>query len=133
MAEIVAFPDGETVWIQYLQAQWSARDEPADVASKIPNPRPDRFIRVSGTGGSRSNIATDNPGFLVECWDVTDTAAFDLARITRALMDATDGIDIGMWIEDIATSVPVLYPDPDTNLPRYQFTAQVHTLREVLA
>lgn len=135
MSELVVFPDFETALIAHVNDTLYARGISAEVAdAKPPKRRPDRMVRISGTGGSRHNIVTDNPSALFECWAPNVLAACDLARAVRAVVDATNGTYIGdVWIEDVGTSTPVQFPDPDWDVPRYQFTAQIFTLGEVLS
>jgi hypothetical protein len=129
MTELVVFPDLVKAVIPYLSAQLTALGEPAPVSSRVPNPRPTRLVKVQQTGGSRANILVARPSLLVECWDGDDAKAFRLASVCAAILEAaTRGdqpIAAGVWIggtpEDF--SVPVLFPDPLTNSPRFQFTA----------
>lgn len=128
MAEVVGFDDVVPLAVAYLTAAFAGRSETAHVGSKVPNPRPNRLVRVSAAGGAgRQNLIQDRASLLFECWDTADLAAYDLAKLTRALIDALRDTTAGLtWVADVpSSSRPVFFPDPDTNLPRFQFTAEL--------
>lgn len=92
----------------------------AFVSAKLPgNNRPDRFVKVSRTGGRLMNIATDEAQILVECYakDLGQVEAM-LATATAALRNAggttitSDGyrMFIRRWEED---SLAVPYQNPE--------------------
>lgn len=121
MAEIIAFRDPETWVVTFLKGRTERADR--TVATKAPKTGT-RYTRISRTGGASKNLVTDAPTILVECFaDDTVTAEAD-ARIDRALLlaaarlsdDVTKTTDVGG---------PSFLPDPDTNLPRYQFVVQL--------
>jgi hypothetical protein len=133
MTELIVFADLEAAVVLYLKAALTDQGITATVATKVPKARPSQMVRISGTGGSRENQITDGSGVLVECWAPDEIAASYLARISRALVDDMEGWVNGVWIEDVGTSPPVAFPDPDVAAPRYQFTAQLFTLGEVIS
>lgn len=93
-------------------------------STKIPNPRPARFIRVTRTGGTSRNLAQSDPSVLVECWGTTETDAWAVAK---AVWEALQPTRLGAYLSpavfvcqaDVAE--PVFYPDAATASPRYQF------------
>lgn len=133
MSELIVFADLEAAVVSYLKTGLTDLGFTATVATKVPKTRPSQMVRISGTGGSRENQITDGSGILVECWAPNEIDASRLARFTRALVDDMEGWVDGVWIEDVGSSPPVAFPDPDIQSPRYQFTAQLFTLGEVIS
>lgn len=133
MSELVVFPDLETALVGYLKARLSALSITATVASRVPKTRPTNMVRVSGLGGNRRNRITDDGSALFECWSADEVSASQLARTVRALIDDLD-LEIGNGgAVTRGSSVPVLFPEPGVNEPRFQFTAQLYIYGEVLA
>ncbi|MEQ6899009.1 hypothetical protein [Microbacterium sp. KR10-403] len=67
---------------------------------------------------------TDSPMILVECFADDGGTAADDAKIDRALLMAAARLsDDVTRVTDVGG--PSFLPDPDTNLPRYQFTVQL--------
>lgn len=129
--EVVVFPDVVRALIPFLTARLTARGVPAHVGSRIPTDRPTRLVRVGQAGGSQL-LAVANPLVLIECWDVDESHAYDLAAVcAQEILAATRSrtpIAPGVWIGGAsdAASLPVNFPDPLTTLPRYQFTASLY-------
>lgn len=136
MNELVIAPDAEAAIVSHLNAAFATRGDAATASTEIQDPRPDRFVRAQRAGGPRRNLITDSPVMLFECWDVDTVSASELGRTVEAIVLATDGTWIGQqptWVEDVGSSSGVVYfPDPDTKLPRYQFTIQLFTKCEAL-
>lgn len=125
MVQAAAFPDVEALLVPYLTGRLTARGRAARVATKIPNPRPARLVKVTRTGGVRRNVVTDAPTVMVECWDVDDVAAADLARIVRAEVhaladDAVPGVAYRSDVGGLAN-----WPDHDSENSRYTFTVEL--------
>jgi hypothetical protein len=87
------------------------------VSTKVPNPRPASFIRVTRAGGGRQNIIQERPLLIVECWAGGDVSAFELAQQAWSTLDDLYGLGADL-------SSPVWFPDVESGSPRYQFTAQ---------
>ena len=95
-------------------------------STRVPNPRPDSFIRVGVVSGPPPTIAVEAPVVLIECWAPDSVAAFNLARDAWALLvDLEKSFVGGAWVLSVQASRPVNFPDPLTTSPRYQFTATV--------
>ena len=97
------------------------------VSTRIPNPRPDRHVKVTRAGGNRANLVQERPLLIIECWGPDSVAAFDLAADAWSALDAANGtvvngVPIDLPRDSLAS--PINMPDPDTSSPRYQFTAQ---------
>lgn len=116
--------DVEAALVGYLEPILGVR-----VATRVPNPRPASHVRVGRAGGSRRNLAQENPLILIECWAPTSTAASDLASKAWGALDATCfEIDLAgaVWVSEASLGSPVNYPDPDApGSSRYQFTASL--------
>ena len=97
------------------------------VSTKVPNPRPDTFIRVSLAGGDGERFF-DEVSILVEAWAPDTVSASRLARVARhtlhrARFDVVDG-----WqFYGIDSAYPVYFPDEVSE--RYQFLANVRVRR----
>lgn len=95
--------------------------------SRVPNPRPARFVRVSAAGG---------PGFEGKVlWRAAVTVESWAASESQAM---TDCLEACAHLEASQTfyaecSAPVSLPDPDTNTPRYISTAQIAVVGSILA
>jgi hypothetical protein len=124
MPQPVAFPDVEAIVIAYLTGEYAARSIAASAHSKVPNPRPALFTIVPRIGGARRNLVVDQPTLGVECWGPSNTAAFELCAVTRALIGAMEGRTIGgvMFYGFAELAGPTQLPDPDSNQARYVYT-----------
>lgn len=96
---------------------------PAVVATRIPNPRPALLVRVGRVGGEQLNLIQERPVVLFECWAADDLASWQLAKKVWGLVQGRTILEIaGLELSGRSLSTPVNYPDPVSNLPRYQFT-----------
>lgn len=125
MTEAVAFPDVEALAVTYLTGRLSG----VPVSTRVPHPRPAKFVRVSRVGGTSPNRVTDAALVIVKCWAATEPEAADLARTVRAYVGAmaqtSVGSDYVRRIREVAG--PQAFPDPASESPRYQFTVQIDT------
>ena len=97
------------------------------VSTKIPNPRPATFIRVSSAGGSGDRFI-DDASMLVEAWAPDTVAASQLARDARNLLNESQFDVISGWqLYGIDCAYPVFFPDEVSD--RYQFLANVRVRR----
>ena len=129
MTEIIAFPDAEALAIAYLTERLGV-----PVSTKVPNPRPNEFVKVTRVGGSKVRLNADSATLVFECWGATTISASDLGRMARAYVHAMPGNDVnGKWVYKV-TEVGGLafFPDPNTDLPRYQFTVSIDLKGEAL-
>lgn len=128
VVEVIAFPDAEAVGVAFLKAELATRSDTAKVATKIPAIRPPRLVKVTRTGGLRRNLMTDSAQLTFECWDVAEAEAAALSRVVRAIIHAAPQLSLPLGaqcsrVQEVGG--PVSFPDPDTALPRYQFTASL--------
>ncbi|WP_431784326.1 hypothetical protein [Streptomyces chumphonensis] len=129
----VVFPDAAAVAIDYLRPALAERGSPVPVGTRVPSPRPDRFVRIERIGGGRRDKVTDRARLDVHCWAESEEAAHDLATLARALLG-----DLPGWRGAVAYDVaevggPNLMPDPVTDTPRYAFAVEVSLRGKSLA
>jgi len=121
----VEFPDGVAVVRAYLREQLVARGTDVPVGTRVPSPRPARFVRLERIGGTRVDRITDRPRIDVHCWGDSEESAHDLAQLTRALLLAMPGWR-GVAAYDVAeVGGPNTLPDPASGQPRVAFAAEV--------
>jgi hypothetical protein len=121
--EVIVFPDAEALAITYLKAHISN----VIIATKVPDPRPTKLIKVTRVGGSKLRLNADSPVLVFECWGSTTIEASELARLARAYIDAMAGEKVnGVWVFKVReVGGPAYFPDPDSSLPRYQFSVAI--------
>lgn len=123
--EVIVFPDAEALAITYLKAHISN----VTIATKVPDPRPTngKLIKVTRVGGSKLRLNADSPVLVFECWGSTTIEASELARLARAYVDAMAGEKVnGVWVFKVReVGGPAYFPDPDSSLPRYQFSVAI--------
>lgn len=124
MAEIIVAPDAEGMAVAFLRSQFSARGmSDADARTKYPTSPKRLFVRVSRVGGGARNLAYDEPSLLFECYGDTEISAERFSALVRGLVLAWPRLsDSVTRVRDGGGAASL--PDPDTNNPRYQFTAQ---------
>lgn len=99
----------------------------AGTATKVPNPRPASFTRVTRQGGQRNNLIQSTPRLFVECWGATGVAAFDRAADAWAALSDAEGTSVGdTYLSRVQLSDLANFPDDDGS-PRYTFTAAITT------
>jgi len=126
MGEILITPDVEVAAVTFLRAGLGVLAD--KVATKVPATMPAKMVRVSLTGGSRLNVASDTSQLTVECWAPDEPTASNLARTAQALMiSAAWNTAGGVFVRRVDSVGGVqFFPDPDTAKPRYQFTVRWH-------
>ena len=97
------------------------------VSTRVPNPRPRRFIRLSRAGGSRG-YGVDHPRLIIECWSTDEgIAERDVLAVDDFLRNEAGDLSrvISAW-----TDVTIAYfPDPDIPAEhRYQVTGLLHCI-----
>lgn len=97
------------------------------VSTKVPNPMPDEFVRVSLAGGSGDQFL-DDVSLIVEAWAPTTVRASELARTARAaLHEARFNVVDGWQIYGVSSAYPACFPDDVSE--RYQFLTSVRVRR----
>jgi hypothetical protein len=113
----VEFPDVEALLVAFIKAETSL----TKVGTKVANPRPPRYVRLSRTGGGAMNR-------VVERAQVTFTAggaaAHDDAQACRsALLNRYTQMPLVRAVHEVTG--PYFDPDPDTAEDRYTFTVEL--------
>lgn len=142
-AEIIVFPDTTQLFCNYLRDELVARGYPAlHVATFIPRARPNRFVRVLRTGGTRRNVVIDESQLTFEVWDSTEPGAHDLAQLARGLIVATRGTVLAgvpiYRVDDVTgpgalPSGPVATQDPVSHQIKVSFSMLVAARGAVVA
>lgn len=124
MTEAIAFPDIEALLTRYLPELVGV-----PVVTKVPNPRPAAFVRVTRVGGARRDRVTDQPLVVVEAWAATEPAASTLGARAQAYVYALEQTSVdGDYVRAVREAGGLqFFPDPISETPRYQFTAQLDT------
>lgn len=129
MAELISFPDPESVLVSFLTAQnVSGTFAGVKASTQVPNPRPAEFVRVILIGGFQRNLVTDVPRLAVEAWGTSKGRASMLAARCRELINAAalDGALGSATLNDVnMVSRPQYLPDPESNQHRYTATYEL--------
>lgn len=128
MSDVVAFPDIEAVVVGWLNAVLDGHGVTSPVSTRVPNPRPSRFIRVQRTGGPQQTVVTDGAQVTIEVWDDNAPDAAAAARIVRAVVAGARNVttpsgDLIYRTDEF--SGPSLLPDV-SGQPRYSWTVRLH-------
>lgn len=120
-------PDAVAVVTGYLRGALKSAGKPVLVVSRVPNPRPPTFVRVQRVGGMRQTTVSDRPRLDIHCWAESESAAHDLAALTRALLGALPGVRDGVTVYRVTeVGGPMWLPDSETSAPRFAFAVEVH-------
>ena len=122
MVELVVFPDVEAAMVAYLKPKLVG----VKVSTTVPNPRAPKMVRVEAAGGSSRGLAVSQRVLIVQCWDTKSPDAANLCERVAAIVHAAQYDPAIPEIRGV-TSIgePASFPDPDTSLPRYQFSASL--------
>ncbi|MFJ1895908.1 hypothetical protein [Streptomyces sp. NPDC088115] len=124
---LVLMPDAVAVVVGYLRGALKAHGKPVPVVSRIPSPRPSAFVRVQRIGGTRQTPVSDRPRLDVHCWAESESAAHDLAALSRALLGDIPGVRDGVTVYGVSeVGGPMWLPDDQTSAPRYAFAVEIH-------
>lgn len=93
------------------------------VGTRVPNPRPAQFVKVTRTGGPAARMTISEPTLLVECWGATDALAWAVAAKVWPLCHVPHAVQVSptVWASRIQATEPVNFPDPTSGSSRYQF------------
>lgn len=122
--ELIIFADSEALAVTWLTGKLGAG---AEISTKVPNPRPDKHVKVVAVGARRTDLAYRESRLVFECWATTETAASDLAALVDAHMNGAEAETVnGSFIRKVShVGGPVNSPDPESNTPRYLVTKAV--------
>ena len=125
----VTFPDVIEFLVGHLPAEITTIDPSfvdVQVASQVPNPRPEQWVRVQRAGGTMRNRVVDEPLVIVEAWAPSDPRAYALAAAARAVIhELSRQVTAAGHIGDVVEVGGLTnLPDPDSRNPRVTFTVQ---------
>ncbi len=127
-------PDAVAVVTGYLREALAGAGEPVPAVSRVPTPRPERFVRVQRVGGLQQTPVSDRPRLDVHCWAETESAAYDLVALTRALLGAIPGVRGGVTVYRVTeVGGPQWLPDSESGQPRYALAVEIHMRGRSLA
>lgn len=101
---------------------------PFPVVSKVPNVRPDTFVRVDMSAPNRRNLIQYGTLVIVQVYSVDLGTCLDLFDVLHAQLERMPAVDplVSGWDENTG---PHEFPDPDIPMHRWQMTGQLyHTL-----
>ncbi|MEO3976303.1 hypothetical protein [Streptomyces sp. CAU 1734] len=124
----VAMPDAVAIGCGYLRAALLARGTTAPVGTRVPDPRPIRFVRIERLPGVQLTVVHDRPRLDVHCWGADEADAAALAAECRAILGAARGTFGATVLARPRTGGPGWLPDPVSGQARYAFTWDI-TLR----
>lgn len=102
------------------------------VSTKVPDPRPDSFVKIVQLSSGRLSMAHADYSVLFECWAKTQAEADALAEITMAHATSLN-LDTVYAPRDCVLAGPYYSDDPDTGLPRTIFTVRFIAPMKVLS
>jgi hypothetical protein len=128
MGEVIVFPDVEAVVVDFLAEHLSAAGVTIPVSTRVPSPRPARFVRVMRTGGAASSIVTDAAQVTVESYGGSESSTVVLAQFTRGLLRSMPGrVSAPVIYRVDEAGGPSNFPDPLTAQTRYSQTFVIYT------
>ncbi|MFJ2906867.1 hypothetical protein [Streptomyces sp. NPDC087212] len=129
----ILMPDALAVVTGYLRSALAAAGEPVPVVSRIPSPRPPRFVRVERLGGLQQTPVSDRPRLDFHAWGETESDAHDLCALVRALVGVIPGVQGGVTVYRVnEVGGPQWLPDPESGQARYAYAAEIHMRGRVL-
>lgn len=128
MPELIVFPDAITIVGTRLRVGLPDNGFDLEVHTRVPNPRPDEWVRVDRAGGVKANLVTDAATVIVEAWAQTEPRAHAIAQMCRALIHAMEGTtQSGVPVYRVGELAgPTTLPDPESGQPRATQTLQVN-------
>jgi hypothetical protein len=129
MTEVIVYPDAELITVNYLRAAFATRSETyaagVRVGTVTTNPLVPPLIVIRRSGGI-AEFPRDRPRVDATVWHTSDSAAQNLAQLTRGLLHAMRGVVGGTTVyrvEDFTGPIPI--PDPDTGTPRWLLSVEL--------
>lgn len=139
-AEIIEWDDAEVVLGEFYLGELPARlalppfpdaklGAGCDVGTKVPDPRPPRFVRVMRSGGTIDGLVIDRPTMVTEAWSNLESDAANLAHFLRSISLAAGRAgamgSTTIYDDIVELAGPQNLPDPRTGQYRYTFTHEI--------
>ncbi|MEU8895483.1 hypothetical protein [Nocardia sp. NPDC048505] len=131
MTERIEFPDVEKALVDFLTTKLGAASDTAKVATKVPEPRPARMVRVTRDDrrprleGDDSEVRrgarliVDRARIALECSDDAGNGAALAATVRTLVNTAAPGYIGTMWCDYVEDAGIENSTDPATASPRY--------------
>ena len=108
-------PDVEAMIIPFIKSQIGS----VKVGTKVPNPRPDTYVRAWVNGGAAVNRVLERVQVTVHVWAPTQPGASTLAQdIRHAFLNDTASLPLVRGVEEVTRP----YFNPDEGVDRYTAT-----------
>lgn len=114
--EALVFPDGKALLIAWLKEQTGLI-----VASKVPDPRPDEFIKVQDVETNRVDRHIREVSFTLEFWAQSTPRAYGMGSVVLAYFEILDEVNGVQVYRPRDWGPPVELPD-ESGQPRYTAT-----------
>jgi hypothetical protein len=119
---VPVLPDAEALAVAYLTRCLAG----TTVSTRLPNPLPDRYVRVRRTGGYAPNRVLDEAQLTLECYGPDTVTAYGLARTVQHHMHtAASSSAIRLARGTSTVGGPYYDPDPVSGCERYTLTVRV--------
>lgn len=113
----MSLADAESMAIVFLKPVAGS----TKVGTKLPKPRPKKFVRVTRTGGAAVNRVLERAQLTVTCSAESSVLAYELTSSCReAFLHDYTRMQLVRGVEEVTG--PYYNPDPDTGEDRYTFT-----------
>jgi hypothetical protein len=118
----IVFPDVEAMLVG-----WVPSVLPVLCSTRVPNPRPSRWVRIVRTGGPSTMLVVDQAQITVECWNDDIVGASDDARTLRAALRGLQASTVGdvQVVRVREWGGPANLPDAHSSQPRYTWTVSI--------
>lgn len=122
--ELIAFADAEALAVTWLTGKLGTG---VAISTQVPNPRPDKHVKVIAVGARRTDLAYREARLVFECWATNETDASAIAELVDAHMNGAEAETVGgSFIRRVShVGGPVNSADPESNTPRYLVTKAI--------
>lgn len=126
--ETIVFPDGVLAGVQILRDGLAGLGDAVPVHREVPAVRPERWVQVVGTGGTRRTLVSDAKQITVSAWASRADHASALVERCRAVLGAAVGDVVNgspvYRVEELGS--PYDNPDPVSGSQRCTFSVRLH-------
>ncbi|WP_104137238.1 hypothetical protein [Cryobacterium sp. Y62] len=109
------FADVEAMILPFIKARVGS----TGVGTKVPNPRPTRYVRAWANGGSAVNRVLERVQITVDVWAASTVEASEIiGDIRYAFLNRYTQMPLVRGVEEVTRP----YFNPDGDVDRYRFT-----------
>lgn len=122
-AEVIQYGD---VYSRIRNILTTHLNAPVYVA-RVPNPRPDKFIVITPSGGDDKSVTHASRSMILDVWAEREREAYALAEKASAWLRATkNNVSEEVLIYSLHPLGGIVWmPDPDADVPRFRQNWQV--------